>query len=269
MNSRRIRKNVLNRDWENKTKQQNINYIKRQLKNLGLELPKYLKNGHLTKSNIQANINKIVRALEKNIENERLNNTNVSLDVAMKRLRKVQEQHNNLVYKKLNYVQQKYNLNENQLNYLLGRDVGIDNKYVNNKFYFRKANSPFTLEFLDGESYSSSKYVMSRIKQIERKNLHLTNKEIDKMMKNNRLVIKNVQSYLENYKADGQMSNTTANMIMSAMKHLNGLQQEVFYRLMSASNLKTKYEISEDEMEQFQLNLQNKINSLLSEAQKF
>ena len=41
MDLNRLKKNILNREWSNKSKQSNINYIKGKLKQFGLNVPKY------------------------------------------------------------------------------------------------------------------------------------------------------------------------------------------------------------------------------------
>ena len=46
MDLNRLKKNIINRDWSSKTKQSNINYIKGKLKQFGLSVPKYLKQGN-------------------------------------------------------------------------------------------------------------------------------------------------------------------------------------------------------------------------------
>ena len=50
---------------------------------------------------------------------------------------------------------------------------------------------------------------------------------------------------------------------------MNGLQQEIFYKMVVSSYTKEKYIIGDDEMESFQLNLKNKWNTLLNKASEF
>ena len=71
MDLRRIKKNIQNRNWEEKTQKQNLNYIKSQLKKFNLPIPKYIKEGKLTSGNINANVNKLVRAIDKQIDYNR------------------------------------------------------------------------------------------------------------------------------------------------------------------------------------------------------
>ena len=138
MDLNRLKKNIINRDWSSKSKQTNINYIKGKLKQFGLAVPKYLKQGKLTDKQIQANTNKIQREIEKHLDIKRVQANMPTMEKAMKQLEKAVKKHNQLVYKKLNYVVKKYNLSENQLNFLIGRDVGIDGYKINNKFVIRR-----------------------------------------------------------------------------------------------------------------------------------
>ena len=126
MDLNRLKKNILNRDWSNKSKKSNINYIKGKLKQFGLSVPKYLKQGKLTDKQIQANTYKIQREIEKQLDIKRAQVNMPTMDKAMKQLEKAVKKHNQLVYKKLNYASNKYNFTENQLNFLIGREVNID-----------------------------------------------------------------------------------------------------------------------------------------------
>ena len=56
---------------------------------------------------------------------------------------------------------------------------------------------------------------------------------------------------------------------MNKFNNLNGIQQEIFYKMVVSSYTKEKYKISDDEMESFQLNLKNKWNTLLNKASEF
>ena len=53
MNLNRLRNSLLNRDWGSKSKKTNINYLKNKLKDFDIRIPKYLKNGQLSDSNIK------------------------------------------------------------------------------------------------------------------------------------------------------------------------------------------------------------------------
>lgn len=64
-------KNMAKRDWSSKTIKQNIDYLKKQLKDFGLDAPKYLKQGKLTNKNINSLVNKISRQGERITEQKR------------------------------------------------------------------------------------------------------------------------------------------------------------------------------------------------------
>ena len=115
MNLNRLKSNLVNRDWSSKTTKTNISYIKGKLRQFGLTTPKYLDNGKLTNKQIQSQTKRIVNAInrEKDILRKEVNKT--TYENYIKKLEKTVEKHNNLVYKKLNYVFEKYNLSENQI----------------------------------------------------------------------------------------------------------------------------------------------------------
>ena len=103
MDLNRLKKNIINRDWSNKTKQSNINYIIGKVKQFGLAVPKYLNKGKLTDKQIQANTNKIQREIEKQLDIKRVQANIPTMEKAMNQLEKAVVKHNQLVYKKLNY----------------------------------------------------------------------------------------------------------------------------------------------------------------------
>ena len=74
----------------------------------GLNIPKYLNQGKLTDKQIQANTNKIKREIEKQLDIKRVQANIPTMEKAMKQLEKAVVKHNQLVYKKLNYVSNKY-----------------------------------------------------------------------------------------------------------------------------------------------------------------
>ena len=269
MDLNRLKKNILNRDWSSKTKQSNINYIKGKLKQFGLAVPKYLNQGKLTDKQVQANTNKIQREIER-IQDVNRKQANIpTLEKAMKRLEKTVKKHNQLVYKKLNYVSNKYNFTENQLNFLIGRDVGIDGYKINNKFVVRRQNSQFEIIDLENFYANSVDSINSRVKQINNLNKRLSNKVIDKEIAQDLTSLNAIDNILDSYVNEGYMETHVKNQIMEKVKSLNGLQQKAFYNMLMASNPKSKYVISDDEFDEFQLNLYNKWNMLLDQASRF
>ena len=269
MDLNRLKKNIINRDWSSKTKQSNINYIKGKLKQFGLTVPKYLKQGELTNKQIQANTNKIQREIEKQLDIKRVQANMPTMEKAMKQLEKAVVKHNQLVYKKLNYVSNKYNFTENQLNFLIGRDVGIDGYKINNKFVIRRQNSQFEIIDLENFYANSIDSVNSRVKQINNFNKRLTNKAIDEEIAQDITSLNAIENLLDSYVNEGYMEAHVKNQIMEKVKSLNGLQQKAFYNMLMASNPKSKYIINDDEFDEFQLNLYNKWNMLLDQASIF
>ena len=183
MNLNRIKSNLVNRDWSSKSKETNIKYIKQKLKQFDLSVPNYLNNGKLSSAQIKSNTNKLLKAVEKQLDINRKAVNNRSYDNAMKSLQKTVEKHNKLVYKKLGYLLNKYNMTENQLNYMIGMDVNVNGYRHDNKYTFNRTNSQF--QIIDLENFYSNDIgaIKERIKQINKLNKKLTNKNIDKEVK--------------------------------------------------------------------------------------
>ena len=269
MNLNRLKSNLVNRDWSSKNTKTNISYIKGKLNQFGLSTPKYLDNGKLTNKQIQAQTKRIVNAInrEKDILRKEANKT--SYDNVMKSLQKTVEKHNKLVYKKLGYLVNKYNMSENQLNYMIGRDVNVNGYKHDNKYTFSRTNSQFQIIDLENFYANDIKAIRNRIRQINKLNERLTNRNIDKEVKNSLEAKAKIEEILREYVQEGYMSSAEANNIITRFNNLNGLQQEIFYKMVIASHTKEKYKIADDEMESFQLNLKNKWNTLLNKASEF
>ena len=269
MDLNRLKKNIINRDWGNKSKQSNINYIKGKLKQFGLSVPKYLNQGKLTDKQIQVNTRHIIRVIEIIQDESRKKGNIPTIEKAMKQLEKTVKKHNQLVYKKLNYVSNKYNFTENQLNFLIGRDVSIDGYKINNKFVIRRQNTQFEIIELENFYANSIDSINSRVKQINNLNKRLTNKAIDKEIANDDISLNAVNNVLDTYVNEGFMETHVKNQIMEKLNSFNGLQQKAFYNMLMASNPKSKYIINDDEFDDFQLNLYNKWNILMEQASRF
>ena len=269
MNLNRLKSNLVNRDWGSKNTKTNISYIKGKLRQFGLTTPKYLDNGKLSNKQIQAQTKRILNAInrEKDILRKEANKT--SYDNAMKSLQKTVEKHNKLVYKKLGYLVNKYNMNENQLNYMLGLDVNVNGYRHDNKYTFNRTNSQF--QIIDLENFYSNDIgaIKERIKQINKFNERLTNRNIDKEVKRSSEAKAQIEEILKNYGQEGYLNKSEVNYVMNKFNNLNGIQQEFFYKMVVSSFTKQKYIISDDEMESFQLNLKNKWNTLLNKASEF
>ena len=215
MNLNRLKSNLVNRDWSSKNTKTNISYIKGKLRQFGLTTPKYLNSGKLTNKQIQAQTKRILNAInrEKDILRKEANKT--SYDNAMKSLQKTVEKHNKLVYKKLGYLVNKYNMNENQLNYMIGMDVNVNGYKHDNKFTFSRTNSQF--QIIDLENFYSNDIgaIKERIKQINKLNERLTNRNIDKEVKRSSEAKAQIEEILENYGQEGYFNKSDVNYVMN------------------------------------------------------
>ena len=225
MNLNRLKSNLVNRDWSSKNTKTNISYIKGKLRQFGLTTPKYLDKGKLTNKQIQTQTKRILNAInrEKDILRKEANKT--SYDNAMKSLQKTVEKHNNLVYKKLGYLVNKYNMSENQLNYMIGRDVNINGYKHKDKYTFARTNSQF--QIIDLENFYSNDIgaIKERIKQINKLNERLTNKNIDKEVKRSLEAKTQIEEILREYAQEDFMSSAEAENIITRFNNLNGIQQ--------------------------------------------
>ena len=269
MNLNRLKSNLVNRDWSSKSTKTNISYLKGKLKQFGLNTPKYLDNGKLTNKQIQAQTRRIVNAInrEKDILRKEANKS--TFEKAMKNLEKVVNKHNQLVYKKLNYVVKKYNLSENQLNFLLGRDVLTDSYKMKDKIVIKRQNSQFQIINLENYYADSIESIKSRIKQINQYNNRLASNIIDSEIANDKQSVNAIENILSGYVNDGTMEEHVKNQIMVQLKSMNGMQQKAFYNILMNTTPKLKYSTTDDDFEDLQLNLYNKWSTLLQQARRF
>ena len=266
MNLNRLKSNLVNRDWSSKNTKTNISYIKGKLNQFGLSVPKYLNKGKLSDKQIQTQSKRILNAINNEIDIKRMLNNIPTKEKAMKTLQKTVEKHNKLVYKKLGYLVNKYNMSENQLNYMLGMDVNVNGYKQDNKYTFSRTNSQFQIIDLENFYASDIGAIKERIKQINKLNERLTNRNIDKEVKSSINAKAEIEEILREYVQEGFMSSAEAENIISRFNNLNGIQQEFFYKMVVSSFTKKKYIIADDDMESFQLNLKNKWNTLLNRA---
>ena len=269
MNLNRIKSNLINRDWNNKSAKTNISYIKGKLNQFGLSAPKYLNSGKITDKQIQTQSKRILKAIEEQQDVVRREASIPSMEKAMKRLEKVVKQHNQLVYKKLNYVTKKHNLSENQLNFLIGRDVSIDGYKIKDKVVIKRQNTQFDIINLENFYASNVESINTRIKQINNLNKRLTNQAIDRELANDVQSLSAIENLLDAYVNDGIMEPHVKNQIMEQLKSLNGMQQKAFYNILMASAPKSKYIVNDDEFDEVQLNLYNKWSTMLQQATRF
>ena len=269
MNLNRLKSNLVNRDWSSKNTKTNISYIKGKLRQFGLTTPKYLDNGKLTNKQIQTQTKRILNAINREKDILRKEANKISYDNVMKSLQKTVEKHNKLVYKKLGYLVNKYNMSENQLNYMIGRDVNVKGYKYDDKYSFARTNSQFQIIDLENFYASDIGAIKERIKQINKFNERLTNRNIDKEVKRSSEAKAQIEEILKNYGQEGYLNKSEVDYVMNKFNNMNGLQQEIFYKMVVSSYTKEKYIIGDDEMESFQLNLKNKWNTLLNKASEF
>ena len=269
MDLNRLKSNLINRDWNNKSAKTNISYIKGKLNQFGLSTPKYLNSGKITNKQIQAQSKRILKAIEKQQDVARQQASISTMEKAMKKLQKAVEKHNKLVYKKLDYVTKKHNLNENQLNFLIGRDVSIDGYKIKDKIVIKRQNTQFDIISLENYYASNIESINTRIKQINNLNKRLTNQAIDKELANDIQVLSAIENLLDSYVNDGIMETHVKSQITEQLKSLNGMQQKAFYNILTSSAPKSKYIVSDDEFDELQLNLYNKWSTMLQQASRF
>ena len=269
MNLNRLKSNLVNRDWSSKNTKTNISYIKGKLRQFGLSTPKYLDNGKLTNKQIQAQTKRIINAINREKEILRKEANKPTFEKAMKELEKVVNKHNQLVYKKLNYVITKHKLSENQLNFLLGRDVWTDSYKMKDKIVIKRENSQFQIINLENYYADSIESIKSRIKQINQFNNRLASNKIDSEIANDKQSLNAIENILSGYVNDDTMEEHVKNQIIIQLKSMNGMQQKAFYNILMNTSPKLKYNTSDDDFEDLQLNLYNKWSILLQQARRF
>ena len=269
MDLNRLKSNLVNRDWSSKNTKTNISYIKSKLRQFGLNTPKYLDNGKLTNKQIQAQTKRIINAINREKDILRKEANKPTFEKAMKNLEKVVNKHNQLVYKKLNYVVKKHNLSENQLNFLLGRDVWTDSYKMKDKIVIKRQNSQFQIINLENYYADSIESIKSRIKQINQFNNRLASNKIDSEIANDKQSLNAIENLLNGYVNDNIMESHVKSQIMVQLKSMNGMQQKAFYNILMNTTPKVKYITTDDDFEDLQLNLYNKWSTLLQQARRF
>lgn len=266
MDLRRIKKNIQSRKWESKSMKTNIDYIKKQLKQFGLSAPKYLnKDKKLTQKQIEYQTKRIIKEIDKEIYKPKTK----TMEQAMEELRKVQQKHNEKLYDSINYMINHHLLSENQINYITGREVSLNGYKKYENYTFHRGSTNFTIEDSYGEFYSSVEDVEERINQIKYKTRHIGHKDVDKLFKNNPKAKKVMTDRLNNYFNDGHITENARSIIYSRVNRLNGIQQEILAELIMQSDLKLKYIVPQDDLDEFKTNLVNKIDRLINLALYF
>lgn len=272
MDLNRIKKNIQNRKWGDKTDKQNINYIKRQLKQFGLSAPKYLTTiAKLTRQQIKTQSRRIVNKIEKQQEYNRVHGENINMNQALKRLKKTISNHNQKVLNQLHWVEKEYGLSENRMNYLLGKEVEIKSyrRDKDTRSNIEYLDSPFEPYSLDNMYFSDTNAVNEMIKKVKSKSKMLNKEEIRKFMKIDKFVVSELSKALKNYTDDGYMNVNESKQLLYAIKHLDGIQQKAFYSMWSATTPKIKYETAQDDEESLHANLNYKWGEILRMSKNF
>lgn len=269
MNLNRLKSNLVNREWSSKSTKTNISYIKGKLNQFGLNIPKYLQQGVLSDKQIQSNVKRIVRVIDIELDKRRKEANIPTMDKAMKKLEKAVDKHNQLVYKKLNYLVKKHNLTENQLNFFIGRDVSIDGYKMDNKIVIRRQNTQFGIIDLENFYADSVESVNSRIRQINKLNNRLTNQKIDSEVANDLNSMNAIDNLLSGYVSDGHVESHVKSQIMEQLKTMNGMQQKAFYNILMSTTPKVQYKTPDEEVPELMLNIYNKWTILLNQARRF
>lgn len=191
INYKRRLQNLEKRDWKNKSKKSNIDYLKRQLKDFGLDIPKYIQQGKLTTKNINALINKFTRKSNNVIEQKRRDiaiDTGITKDI-QKELNKLSKFGKEVVNNK-NFTQTmrgKFNRdfhNVANANFLLYDFFGSD-KYGKIKAddFIKKFGDDFTKQELLEQLQEKTKFLdLNNYKELLQY-YGLTNKEIKELAK--------------------------------------------------------------------------------------
>ena len=270
MDLNRIKKNIQTRKWESKSMKTNIDYIKKQLKQFGLNTPKYLTtNKKLTQNQIQTQTKRIIREIEKQQDIARQQASIPTMSKAMKNLKKAVNKHNKLVAKQLIWLQKQTNISNERIDYLQGKEIQVnDHRDAGIKYTIELSDSPFKVYNADNLYFDSIDSVNNMIKRIKTKDKQLTHANINKTLKNNNAIVNTLRDVLKGYVDDGNMSENESKLILNEIKKLDGVQQKAFLTTWSNSSPKEKYNISPDEFEEFQYKLRDKWENILKMSRK-
>lgn len=201
---RRQKANISKRDWSSKTKKQNISYIKKKLKEYGLDIPKYLTRGELSARQIQSNVNKIKRAMDKHIDVQRQENTKAN-DLYNK-IRKAEANYRKS-YKNSNPLEKEVFLNNKTAQFL-------DKDSITSPMYFHnfKNISQFKKLLSAMDKDDREQYLTDYLNQLENNNYSKTSTRLNEQFKEkldsfyaveklNRREIKNHTNFIDLFKS--------------------------------------------------------------------
>ena len=273
MNLNRLRNSLLNRDWGSKSKKTNINYLKNKLKDFDLGIPKYLKKGQLSDSNIKSITNRLIKAIDNKREILRKTPTLPSKEKALKSLQKTIEKHNKTVLKKIPMLQEKYNITEKQLNYLMGYTTNFDyGAYNNNYAYsFYRDNTQFRL-YTDDMNFNKVSTIVEYEKMIKEQTKRLSNENIKKELGTGTKAKQSVNNKLKEWEKDSIMTKENRRQFSQSINSLSPIQKEVLYKMMISTGMYTvKYKRKGDDEDDDELeyNIARKMGILISKAREF
>ena len=273
MNLNRLRNSLLNREWGSKTKKTNINYLKNKLKDFDIAIPKYLKNGQLSDSNIKALTNRLIKAIDNKREILRSSPELPSKEKALKALQKTIEKHNKTVLKKIPMIQEKYNITEKQLNYLMGYITNFDyGAYNNNYAYsFYRDNTQFRL-YTDDMNFNKVSSIVEYEKIIKEQTKRLTNANIKKELGSGTIAMQSINNKLKEWERDGIISKENRQQLLSSINSLSPIQKEVLYKMMISTGMyavKYKRKGDEEDDNDLEYNITRKLGILISKAKEF
>lgn len=273
MNLNRLRNSLLNRDWESKTKKTNINYLKNKLKDFGMGIPKYLKNGQLSDSNIKTITNRLIKAIDNKREILRKTPELPSKEKALKSLQKTIEKHNQTVLKKIPMIQEKYNITEKQLNYLMGYTTNFDYGAYNNNYaysYYRD-NTQFRL-YTNDMNFNNVSTIVEYEKMIKEQTKRLSNENIKKELGSGTKAKKSINDKLKEWEKDSIMTKENRRQLSQSINSLSPIQKEILYKMMISTGMyavKYKRKGDDEDDEELEFNIARKMGILISKAREF
>lgn len=265
MNLNKIKSNITNRDWSSKSKKTNINYIKTQLKNFGLSIPKYLTQNKLTDKQIQAQSKRILKSIEKeqsvirqqSVISNKQKAEKRAYDRAYAKYVKTAMKHNERAFKMTNYAMTKLNkFTSNVRDYMQGKELNLSER---SNITYQMSNSPFAFEDYENIEFANAKAINRRIATLEKQNRKLTEKQVDKLISKNGVARQNFESKLQGYVDAGNISENDKKLLLEQFDRLDGLQQGILITNV-VSKMKDKYpSASKEEEEEINTNIVNKI----------
>ena len=273
MNLNRLRNSLLNREWASKSKKTNINYLKNKLKDFDLAIPKYLKNGQLSDANIKSITNRLIKTIDKKREILRATPTLPSKEKALKSLQNTIDKHNKTVLKKIPMIQEKYNVTEKQLNYLMGFTTNFDYGAYNNNYAFSysRDNTQFKL-YTDDMNFNKVSTIVEYEKMIKEQTKRLSNENIKKELGTGTKAKQSINDKLKEWERDGIISKENRQQISQSINSLSAIQKEILYKMMISTGMyavKYKRKGDDEDDDNLQYNINRKMAILISKAREF